>query len=656
MSAVAAQRGPFQKSIATVSLSGTLLEKMQAAAATGYDGVEIFEHDLLNHSGPPAEVRRMAADLGLDITLFQPFRDFEAMPESYRARNLERAERKFDVMLELGAPQILVCSNVQAQALNDPERAAADLHAMAERAQARGLLVGYEALAWGRHVNRWRQAWDIVQQADHPALGLILDSFHTLAVGDSLAGLHSTVPADKLFFVQLADSPHKSMDVLSWSRHYRNFPGQGDLDVVGFTRELVRTGYSGPLSLEIFNDEFRAASAYLIAHDGLRSLLWVEAEAGATTLPAPPNFGGYEFLEFAVDANSAPGLGRRLRALGFEQRGVHRSKAVTLYGQGDILLTLNSEPDSHAADFFQVHGPSVCAIGLRVDDVPRALDRARALLCNEWEERTGQGESPLPALRAPNGMLFSFVDEALAARLYHTDFHLTAPVAGSDEDLGAASGGEGPSAGAGLLGIDHVAQALPPDRLGSFILFYRTVFGLEPEPLHEIPDPYGLVSSRAMVSPNRRISFPLNISESRRTATGRFVNALSGAGVHHIAFTTADLPQTVTALDAAAAELLEIPDNYYDDLDVRYLLPPRDLDILRGLHLLYDQDASGEFRQLYTHTFDDRFFFEVVQRDGYLGYGAANASVRMNALMARRALDHAGGQAEREGGAGQSMI
>lgn len=612
---------PYRKSIATVSLSGTLPEKLRAAAAIGFHGVEIFEHDLLNYAGTPAEVRALCADLNLEITLYQPFRDFEAMPDAYWQRNLDRAERKFDVMQELGAPQILVCSNVQDIALDDPVRAAADLREMAGRAAQRGLKVGYEALAWGRHVNRWRQAWAIVQAADHPALGLIVDSFHTLSLGDTLDGLSDTVPPEKLFFVQLADSPRKSMDVLSWSRHYRNFPGQGDLDVAGFTRELVRAGYSGPLSLEVFNDEFRAASAYLTAHDGLRSLLWVEAQAGATTLPEPPEFRGYEFLEFATDAADGEALAARLHTLGFEQTGRHRSKQVTLLQQGDIKLALNAEPDSHAADFHQLYGTSVCAVGLRVDDVPRALERARALLCSEWQERAAADEAYLPALRAPNGMLFYLIDDATAENLYFTDFHLgtTAPVAG-----------------AGLRGIDHVAQALPPDRLGSFILFYRTVFGLHPEALHEIPDPYGLVSSRAMVSGNRSVAFPLNISESRRTATGRFVNALSGGGVHHVAFTSGDLTATAAALAARAAPLLDIPDNYYEDLDIRVLLPDGALPTLQRHHLLYDQDAHGEFRQVYTDTFDERFFFEIVQRDGYQGFGAVNASVRMNAMTTRQ--------------------
>src|ERR1700719_2157091 len=137
----------------------------------------------------------------------------------------------------------------------------------------------------GRHFRRWSQAWEIVRRADHPALGLVLDSFHTLALGDDFGGM-AALPAEKLFFVQLADAPLMKIDPLSWSRHFRSFPGQGDLDVVGFLRAVLACGYSGPLSLEVFNDEFRAAPARLTARDGLRSLILAEAEAGGG---APPD-------------------------------------------------------------------------------------------------------------------------------------------------------------------------------------------------------------------------------------------------------------------------------------------------------------------------------------------------------------------------------
>ena len=611
----------LKKSIATVSLSGPLPDKLEAAAAVGFDGVEMFESDLLTFDGTPGDVRRIAADLGLEIVLFQPFRDFEAMPEPQRTANLARAERKFDVMQALGVTDLLVCSNVHPAALDDPARAAADLAAMAERAAARGLRVGYEALAWGRHVARWRHAWEVVRMVGHPALGLVLDSFHTLAIGDDLAGL-GDVPAEKLFFVQLADAPRLTMDPLSWSRHFRNFPGQGGLDVAGFVRDVVAAGYRGPLSLEVFNDDFRAAPARMTARDGLRSLIFVEAAAGGPPLPPPPALDGFEFLEFAVDDATAQELTAFLGTLGFRHAGSHRSKSVQLWRQGRVNLVVNTEQDSAAAGHFHMHGPSVCAMALRVDDTARAIARAEALLCPEWQEPVGAGERRIPAVRAPDGTLIHFVQPAPDGRsIWEDDFVL------ADDPPDAANG---------LLTIDHVAQALPPGRMDSFVLFYRAVLGLAAEPVFELADPYGLVRSRAMTSADGRVRLPLNISESGKTATGRFVSAYAGAGVHHIAFACADAARAVAAARGRGAPMLPIPANYYDDLAARCDLDAAALAALRALDLLYDRDDSGEFFHAYTDPFADRFFFELVERRGYRGFGAVNAGVRMAAQAARR--------------------
>ncbi|MGG5807742.1 bifunctional sugar phosphate isomerase/epimerase/4-hydroxyphenylpyruvate dioxygenase family protein [Falsiroseomonas sp. CW058] len=606
------------KSIATVCLSGPLADKLEAAAAAGFDGVEIFENDLLTFDGTPAEVRRMCRDLGLAITIFQPFRDFEAMPEPQRARNLDRAERKFDTMAALGTDLLLVCSSVHAAAIDDPARAAADLHEMAERAAQRGLRVCYEALAWGRHVNRWRQAWEVVRRAGHPALGLCLDSFHTLSLGDDLAGLAAAVPGEKLFFLQLADAPRLSMDVLSWSRHHRLFPGQGELTVAPFLRDVLAAGYAGPVSLEVFNDEFRAAPSRRIARDGLRSLTWLDEAVGAASLPALPRLSGIEFVEFAVDHEAREELGRFLGTLGFRRAGPHRSKDVELWRNGGANLVLNAEPDSAASERFEQLGPSVCAMALRVDDPERLVGRAQALSYPVWRERTGEGERRIPAVRAPDGTLVYLVeDPAAGARpIWEDDFRLDAP-----QEQG------------GLLGVDHAAQAVVPGMLDSFVLFYRALFGLEPDALWELPDPYGLVRSRAFIGGGGSVRLPLNVSESGRTGTGRFVSALAGAGVHHIAFATGDAAAAVDLAATRGAPLLDIPENYYEDLGARFGLEDEELGALAERHLLYDRDGSGgAFRHAYTHAFRDRFFLELAERQGgYGGFGAANASVRMAA-------------------------
>jgi 4-hydroxyphenylpyruvate dioxygenase len=135
---------------------------------------------MLSFNGSPADVRRMIGDLGLCTITFQPFRDFEGVPDAKRDRALLRAERKFDVMGALDCDLLLVCSNVSPDSLGGIDRAAADLRALGERAQKRGMRIAFEALAWGRHINDYRDAWEVVRRAYQPAVGLCLDSFHIL--------------------------------------------------------------------------------------------------------------------------------------------------------------------------------------------------------------------------------------------------------------------------------------------------------------------------------------------------------------------------------------------------------------------------------------------------------------------------------------------
>ena len=366
----------MKTSIATVSISGDLREKLAAIAAAGFDGIEIFEQDFIAFDGSPRDVGHMVRDHGLEITLFQPFRDFEGLPEPLRARALDRAERKFDVMGELGTDLILVCSSSHPQALGGIDRAADDFRDLGERAAKRGLRVGFEALAWGRHINDHRDAWEVVRRADHANIGLVLDSFHTLARKIDPDTIRR-IPGDRIFFVQLADAPMIEMDLLYWSRHFRNMPGEGDLDVPGFMRAVAATGYDGPLSLEIFNDQFRGGSPRAIAVDGHRSLLFLmdqvrraEPALKIDVPDMPPRIRaeGVEFIEFAADEAEAADLRRTLAALGFRQAGQHLTKQVSLWRQGAINVVINTEGTGFAHSSYVTHGTGVCDIGLKVED------------------------------------------------------------------------------------------------------------------------------------------------------------------------------------------------------------------------------------------------------------------------------------------------
>jgi 4-hydroxyphenylpyruvate dioxygenase len=345
----------MKTSIATVSISGDLREKIAAIAAAGFDGIEIFENDFLTFDGSARDVRRMAGDEGLTVTLFQPFRDFEGMPGAQRQQAFDRAERKFDLMQELGTDLMLICSNVSPHGLGGIDRAAEDLAELGERAKKRRVRVGYEALAWGRFVNDHRDAWEIVRRADHPNIGIILDSFHTLTRHISPATIQS-IPKEKIFIVQLADAPLMDMDLLQWSRHLRNMPGQGDLPVRDFVKAVAATGYDGFWSLEIFNDQFRGGSPKSIAVDGYRSLINLmdqvkrddpELRVSLPSMPPHIPVHGVEFIEFAASREEAGPLGNLLRTMGFQETARHKKKDVALYRQGGINIVINTDRSRH---------------------------------------------------------------------------------------------------------------------------------------------------------------------------------------------------------------------------------------------------------------------------------------------------------------------
>lgn len=612
-----AERPVPRRTIATVCLSGTLEDKLSAAAAAGFDGIELFEPDLVVSSLSPPGLAARCADLGLSIDLYQPFRDLDSTDPARFASNLRRAERKFDVMAKLGVDTVLVCSSVAPDAVADPDFLAEQLATAAGRAAERGLRIAYEALAWGRHVATWDRSWDAVRRADCPALGLCLDSFHVLSRDGDPTGF-AQVPGEKLFFLQLADAPQLRMDVLQWSRHHRLFPGQGAFDLPGFLGHVLAAGYDGPLSLEVFNDVYRQAEPTRAAVDAMRSLLWLEEclvrrspDTGWAVPPPAPELSGYSFGELAVDGASGPRLGAVLATLGFTHTGQHRSKPVQLWEQGAARVLLNASVVRPAS----VGAVAVAALGLESEDPARSAARAEALRAPVLPRDRGAAEAELSAVAAPDGTEVFFTRTVRDG--WPADFLPTGEVSGP---------------GAGLIGIDHVGLTQPFDYFDEASLFYRAVLGLEPLAITEFAAPFGLIRTRAVADTARRIRLALSVSALRR---GGWAPGIPEP--QYLAFGTHDIITTAKALHAANAPLLSVPDNYVDDLAARFNLPNDLLTAVRIHGLMYDEDRQGGYLHLATEVFGQRIFFEVVQRlDGYDGYGTENAPVRMAAQRRRQ--------------------
>ena len=607
-------------SITTVSLSGTLDKKLSVIAEAGFQGVGVFEDDLVAFDGSPEDVRAMMVDLGLLCTVYQPFHEFEGLSAARRVRAFDRAERKFDLMQRLGTDLMLVCSSTSPDADGDHARIAADFHELGERAASRGLRVAYEALAWGRHVNDHRDAWAIVIAAGHPAVGLTLNSFHSCARAIPTDSILTIDPA-RIFLVQLADAPRLDMNLRQWYRHYSNMPGQGDLPIRDYVAALLRIGYDGPLSLEIFNDRFRAGSSGVVAKDGMRSLLTVcdAAERSVGCRPRlPPNatVRGIDFIEIAASPKEAAQLEPMLNSLGFRHAGRHRNKAVDRWRQGDINIVVNSQPRGFAQSYYLAYGVSICAIGLLVDDVERARARARQLTIDDFEEDAGPGNRRLPAVRGVGGSLVYLIAESESAAIWDHEFQRVA------DD----------TAGFGLLRVDHLATTVAHDEFLSWLLYWSSLFGLTKTVEQDIFDPSGVVQSQVVESPDGAFRMTLNGTDSARTLAAHFLENALGGGIQHLALTTSDIFASADAMLAAGAEILPIAGNYYDDIAARFGMDQSTLTKMKSRNILYDVDVDGHvYLHMYTRAFEKRFFFEIVQRDGYVGYGAANTHVRLTA-------------------------
>jgi 4-hydroxyphenylpyruvate dioxygenase len=324
------------------------------------------------------------------------------------------------------------------------------------------------------------------------------------------------------------------------------------------------------------------------------------------------------FIEFAASHEEAAALGQMLAALGFRATGRHRRQDVTRWCQGDINIVVNSEPEGFAHSFDIMHGASVCALGLEVDDVSAGLERARALGVPLFEQAVGRDEMELPGVRAVGGSLLYLIAKGTEDAVWAHEFPV--PVA-ADRD----------GQPLGLTQIDHVAQTMTHEEFLSWQLFYVTLFGMTKTPQIDIADTLGLVHSQAVESPGKGIRITLNGSQSGQTLSSRFVQHYFGAGVQHIAFACPDIFAAAAAASANGLDLLPIPPNYYDDIEARFGLDPVLVDRLRAHNILYDRDGEAEYFQLYSRAFARRVFFEVVERRAYQGYGAANAVVRLAA-------------------------
>jgi 4-hydroxyphenylpyruvate dioxygenase len=630
--------------LSTVCLSGTLRDKLEAAAAARFDAVELSEPDFIGFRGTAREVRQIAEDLGIGIDLYQPKPGLGGGVEVPLQQALDRTERTFDLMVQLGVPMLSVTPMTLPLALQQPALAVEQLQRLTERATERNLRLAFAPAPDHQAVRNLQDAWAIVDAANHPHLGLLIDSVHTLTSPDDPAGIRD-IPGNRIFFVRVDDARRVAGDGRS-AGWVRNFPGQGELKVADFLEHVLFTGYAGPLSLARGRDEQRATPGRRTSIDARRSLLYLEnqlrdrlEQAGAGTTgaaaagrilntvslfdpPEPSPLNGFAFIEVGVRDDAGVRLGARLQQLGFTRYGRHRTKAVTLYRQGEIRVAVNAEAESEALGGGSRPLAYVSSLGLLAEHAGRATSRAGALLSARRDTPRGAQELELPTIVAPGGTMIQFLAYDQPAE---TDF--------IEDPSGSVTA-------CGLDVVDHVSMALTPDQRDTWLLFARAVLGLTPGEIADAPEPFGVIRGLGLANHNRRVRLLLTVPTAasagpRGTSdSGRF-----GGHVEGIALGCTDIFATVERLRDNGVFFVPISGNYYDDLAGRTTLDATVIERMRELQILFDSSSAGTYFHAYTEAFEDRFHFQIVQRTGYDGFGAANEPIRSAALAQQRQLE-----------------
>jgi sugar phosphate isomerase/epimerase len=276
----------------TITLNWGLEAKLAAMKAAGFEQVMLMARDLVGHPEGVAAAVQAVKQSGLRPTGFQVLRDFEGLSGDLHAYKVSIAQSMLTMCAAVGSPLLLVCSSTSRHATDDLDHMARDLRKLAMMALPLGIRIAYEALSWGRVVNEYSQAWDLVCRADCPNLGLALDSFHMLASQSPLDGLAEVDPS-RLYLVQLSDFMWQETPTfeerISTARTFRVFPGEGvhSPALTELVLAIDRVGYAGDYSFEVFNDDYQQLPLPDVALRAKRAALWLGQDVLRKAVPLP---------------------------------------------------------------------------------------------------------------------------------------------------------------------------------------------------------------------------------------------------------------------------------------------------------------------------------------------------------------------------------
>lgn len=296
--------------------------------------------------------------------------------------------------------------------------------------------------------------------------------------------------------------------------------------------------------------------------------------------------------------------------------------------QADITLVVTEGKAAQhpAVGYSRRHGYGVADLAFRTADANEAFRVAVA-----------RGARPVHAPLEYDGFVLAAIEGFGDVR--HTlvqppPVNSTAPIPGfSPTPAKSLTGGD-----PGLAAMDHFAVCVPAETLDEVTGYYASVLGFHTVFEEQIVRGSQAMNSRAIRSQAGDLTLTV-LSPSAAHEPGQiddFLRNHGGAGVQHIAFSCDDIVNAVGQLWARGVEFLEVPDAYYAKLGARLTPARHDLEQLRSMHILADQDHDGQLYQLFTRsTHPSRtLFFEVIERMGSTTFGSGNVRALYEAVAA----------------------
>ena len=347
---------------------------------------------------------------------------------------------------------------------------------------------------------------------------------------------------------------------------------------------------------------------------------------------------GYDAIEFYV-GNARQAAHYYRTAFGFDVVGYTgpefgiRDRCSYVLEQNGIrfVLTAGLQPDSPIVQHHAQHGDGVRDVAFAVPNAEQAfaiaVERGAVPHREPWVEEDDDGKIVRSAIEAYGDTIHTFVDRSNYSGVYLPGYRETKHQIPADS--------------AGLRIIDHVVCNVELGDMDRWAAFYANILGFTQ--LHHFDDEaisteYTALMSKVLWDGEGRIKLPINepAAGRKKSQIEEYLDFYHSAGVQHMALATEDIVETVRHMRSTGVRFLTTPETYYDNLEARldWSTIDADIEVLRELGILVDQDDEGYLLQIFTKSVQDRptVFYEIIERHGSRGFGVGNFKALFEAI------------------------